>query len=59
MKHRDPIIDDLHKLRETIGRAHDFDVHRIAASIRRHEEQGRKAIVREASRPAPRQKKAS
>lgn len=59
MKHRDPIIEDLHKLREMIGRAHDFDVHRIAASVRRHEEQGRKAIVRDAPRSTARQKKAS
>jgi hypothetical protein len=35
MKRRDPILEDLHKLREKIGRAHDFDVHRIAATVRR------------------------
>lgn len=37
MKRRDAIIENLHKLRERIGRAHDFDVERIAATIRRHE----------------------
>lgn len=37
MKHRDPIIDDLHKLRQRMGRTHDFDVDRIAATIRQHE----------------------
>jgi hypothetical protein len=37
MKRRDVIIEDLHKLRERIGRAHDFDVDRIAATIRQHE----------------------
>jgi len=37
MKRRDSIIDDLHKLRERIGRAHGFDVDRIAATIRQHE----------------------
>lgn len=37
MKSRDTIIDDLHKLRERIGRAHGFDVDRIAATIRQHE----------------------
>lgn len=37
MTRRDSIIDDLHKLRERIGRAHGFDVDRIAATIRQHE----------------------
>lgn len=37
MKRRDAIIEDLHKLRESIGQAHGFDVDRIAATIRRHE----------------------
>jgi hypothetical protein len=37
MKRRDSIIEELHKLRERIGRAHDFDVDRIAATIRQHE----------------------
>lgn len=59
MKRRDPIIEDLHKLRETIGRAHGFDVHRIAATVRRHEADGARTIVREAPRPATRQKKVS
>lgn len=35
MKRRDVIIEDLHKLRESIGQAHGFDVDRIAATIRR------------------------
>jgi hypothetical protein len=60
MKHRDPIIDELHKQREAIARAHDFDVNRIAATIRRHEQE-RKAAVRAMTRrsPAQRQTKAS
>lgn len=37
MKDRDSIVDDLHKLRERIGRVHGFDVERIAATIRQHE----------------------
>jgi hypothetical protein len=44
MKRRDTIIEELHKVRERIGRAHDFDVDRIAATIRQHE--------REAGRPS-------
>ena len=37
MKRRDPIIDELHRVREDIGKAHDFDARRIAATIRQHE----------------------
>jgi len=44
------IVEDLHKLREKIGKAHAFDVRRIAATIRQHEEEGAKTIVREAPR---------
>ena len=59
MKRRDPIIDDLHRIREAIGRAHDFDVRRIAATIRRHEEQGREGVMRELPERTTRQKNAS
>jgi hypothetical protein len=59
MKRRDPIIDELHRVREDIGKAHDFDVRRIAATIRRHEDQNPEGIVREAPKRSPRQKKAS
>jgi hypothetical protein len=37
MKRRDAIIENLHRLRERIGRAHGFNVDRIAATIREHE----------------------
>jgi len=57
MKRRDPIIDDLHKLREAIGRAHDFD--RIVATIRRHEEERKAAVVRAGAKRPTRHKKAS
>ena len=59
MKRRDPIIEDLHKLREKIGRAHDFDVDRIAATIRRREAKGGKTIVHDVPRRPTRHKKAS
>lgn len=59
MKRRDPIIDELHRVREDIGKAHDFDVRRIAATIRRHEDQNHEGVVRESPKRAPRQKKAS
>ena len=59
MKRRDPIIDELHRVREDIGKAHDFDVRRIAATIRRHEDQNPEGVVRESPKRGPRQKKAS
>ena len=40
------IIDELHRVREDFGRAHDFDVRRIAAMIRRHEDESRKGVAR-------------
>ena len=36
-KQRDAIIDELHRYREQVGRAHGFDVDRIAAAIQQHE----------------------
>lgn len=59
MKRRDPIIEELHRVREDIGKAHDFDVHRIAETIRRHEDESREGVVRESPKRTPRQKKAS
>ncbi len=59
MKRRDAIIDDLHRIREAIGKSHDFDVRRIAATIRRHEDESRKSVVRELPKRTTRQKKAS
>jgi hypothetical protein len=59
MKRRDPIIDELHRVREDIGKAHDFDARRIAATFRRHEDQSPEGVVRESPKRAPRQKKAS
>lgn len=59
MKRRDAIIDDLHKVRQAIGRAHDFDVHRIAATIRQHEDESRQPVIRELPKRTARHKKAS
>ena len=59
MKRRDPIIDELHRVREDIGKANDFDVRRIAATIRQHEDQSPEGVVRESPKRAPRQKQAS
>jgi hypothetical protein len=54
MKRRDSIIDDLHRLRERLGRAHDFDVDRIAATIRQHEREAGRALVEATPRRAKR-----
>ncbi len=45
MKRRDAIIEDLHKLRERIGRVHGFDVDRIAATIRGHERDAGRTLL--------------
>jgi hypothetical protein len=37
MTRHDTIVEELHRVRERIGRAHGFDVDRIAAEIRAHE----------------------
>jgi hypothetical protein len=58
MKRRDAIIDQLHRLRKDFGRAHDFDVRRIAAAIRQHEDDSPEGIIRESPKGAPGQKKA-
>ena len=59
MKRRDPIIENLHKVREAIGKAHDFDVHRIAATVRRHEDESREPVIREQPKRTARRRKAS
>ena len=45
MKRRDSIIDEIHRLRERIGRAHDFDADRIAMTIRQHEREAGRPVI--------------
>jgi len=59
MKRRDAIIDELQRVREDFGKVHDFDVRRIAATIRRHEDENPEGIIRESPKRTTRQKKAS
>ena len=59
MKRSDAIIEDLHRVREAIGKAHDFDVHRIAATVHRHEDESHESLVRELPKRTARPKKAS
>jgi hypothetical protein len=58
MKRRDPIIEELHRVREAIGKAHDFDARRIAAAIRLHEEENPEGFILESPKRTRRQKKA-
>lgn len=58
MKRRDPIIEELHRVREVIGKAHNFDVHRIAATTRQHEDENPAGVVRESPKRTMRRKKA-
>ena len=59
MKRRDPIVEELHRVREAIGKAHNFDARRIAAAIRQHEDENPEGVVRESPKRSVRQKKAS
>jgi hypothetical protein len=59
MKCQDAIIDELHRVREDFGKAHDFDVRRIAATIRQHEAENPEGIIRELTKRTTRHKKAS
>lgn len=47
MKRRDPIIEELHRIREHCGKPHDCDVRRIAATVRQHEAENPKGVIRE------------
>ena len=58
MKRQDAIIDELHRVREDFGKAHDFDVRRIAATIRQHEDENPAGIIRESPKRTMRRKKA-
>jgi uncharacterized protein (UPF0335 family) len=58
-KRRDPIIDELHRVREDFGRAHGFDVDRIATAIRKREHDSAELVIRESPKRATRHKKAS
>ena len=59
MKRQDAIIDELHRIREDFGKAHNFDVRRIAAAIRQHEDENPEGVVRESPKRTTRHKKAS
>ena len=39
MTRRNPVLDELHALRERMGKAHDFDAEGIAETLREHERQ--------------------
>ncbi|PYR62953.1 MAG: hypothetical protein DMF91_04950 [Acidobacteria bacterium] len=59
MKQRNRIVNELHRVGEDIGKAHDFDVRRITAAIRQHEDESREGVVRESPKRTTRQTQAS
>ena len=58
MKRQDATIEELYRVREDFGRAHSFDVRRIAATIRQHEDENPEGFIREPPKRTTRQKKA-
>jgi hypothetical protein len=58
LKRRDAIIDELHRVREDFGKAHDFDVRRITATIRQHEDEDPEGVIRESHKRTVPSKKA-
>ncbi len=51
MKRPDPIIDELHKVRENLGRRFGFDVRRIGEALQANQgKQGRRVVSRPARR---------
>lgn len=51
MKRTDSVLDEIHKVRETLGRRYGFDVRRIAEALKASERQRGNRVV---SRPAKR-----
>lgn len=56
---QDPIIEALHRVREDIGKAQDFDFRRIAAAIRQPEDENPEGVVRESPKRTTRQRNVS
>ena len=51
MKRPDPIIDELHKVRENLGRRYWFDVRRIGEALQANQsKQGHRVVSRPARR---------
>jgi len=45
MKRSDPIIDEIHRIRERFGREHGFDVRRIARALQEREAEHPQRLV--------------
>jgi hypothetical protein len=45
MSRRDPIIEEIHAIREAIAREHGFDAQRIARALREEALAGHKQVV--------------
>jgi hypothetical protein len=59
MKHDDPIMDELRKVKEAIAKAHDYDAYKLAAHIRGREEKAAGKRRPQAAKRASRQRKSS
>jgi hypothetical protein len=45
VKRRDPIIDEIHAFREEFAKAHEFDIHRMAETLKKQQiASGRKTV---------------
>jgi hypothetical protein len=56
VKRSDPIINEIHKVRENLGRRHGFDVRRIAAALRADEGKTGHELVSRTPRRASKKK---
>ena len=56
----DPILEEIHAVRESLAKEAGYDAEKIAEAARRRQaESGRKAVTLPPRRPATREKKAS
>jgi hypothetical protein len=56
---RDPIIEEIHAIREAFAKAHDYDLAAMFTTLRRHQRESGREVVsfapRQVSADAPRQ----
>ncbi|HEY4159435.1 MAG TPA: hypothetical protein VGM29_15105 [Polyangiaceae bacterium] len=56
MKRADPIIEELHKVRDTIAKRYGFDVQRIAAAFKAKEGESGHPVVSRPPRRVPKKR---
>ena len=50
MKHRNPILEELHKVKDAIAREHDYDPSKLFATLRKHEVERLQKVARKLPR---------